>query len=207
MIQSNRKYFHNLFRYRQTFERVRFDFSFKCHQQLSYLQTLNKMPPKKATSSATKRKTAEQIVPKVKDPFSASKRPKKEDNDVVEIENDKNCKEESENCSSNGTKNNGEKKQEPIKSNENSVDVEDEEKKENIPKSKAKKSKKELDEDDVEEIEIGENNKTETSTSTSKLYDKDEFAKCSNGKDWNFKICSWNINGIRAWLEVLFNFD
>ena len=29
-----------------------------------------------------------------------------------------------------------------------------------------------------------------------------EFQEASNGKDWNFKIASWNINGVRAWIEV-----
>lgn len=164
------------------------------------------MPPKKATNASTKRKTAEPIVPKVKDPFSASKRQKKEDNDVVEIENDTlldkglmNTKGESEDLALNGTKNKDENKHETNKRTE--IDVEDEEKKENMPKSKAKKVDKEEQEDEVvEEIEIDEKSKTETNVS--KLYNKDEFAKCSNGKDWNFKICSWNINGIRAWVEV-----
>jgi len=32
-------------------------------------------------------------------------------------------------------------------------------------------------------------------------YDVDKFKQTSNGKDWNLKIVSWNVNGIRAWLE------
>jgi hypothetical protein len=31
------------------------------------------------------------------------------------------------------------------------------------------------------------------------------YSECSSGKDWDLKIVSWNINGLRAWLEV--NFD
>ncbi|CAF0794509.1 unnamed protein product [Brachionus calyciflorus] len=30
---------------------------------------------------------------------------------------------------------------------------------------------------------------------------KDEFKHASNGKEWNFKISSWNINGLRAWIK------
>jgi len=32
-------------------------------------------------------------------------------------------------------------------------------------------------------------------------YDREEFKSPSNGKDFNFKISSWNVNGVRAWLE------
>lgn len=31
-------------------------------------------------------------------------------------------------------------------------------------------------------------------------------SKSSNGNPWNFKISSWNVNGIRAWLEVIICF-
>lgn len=33
-------------------------------------------------------------------------------------------------------------------------------------------------------------------------YNKQDFTEASNGKEWNFKIASWNINGVRAWIEV-----
>lgn len=41
-------------------------------------------------------------------------------------------------------------------------------------------------------------------TQSALKYDKEEFKNPSNGKDWNFKISSWNVNGVRAWLEVYF---
>lgn len=31
-------------------------------------------------------------------------------------------------------------------------------------------------------------------------------AKTKDGKEWNLKISSWNINGVRAWTEVLVQF-
>ena len=31
-------------------------------------------------------------------------------------------------------------------------------------------------------------------------------AKTPDGKPWNKKFASWNVNGIRAWLEVTFYF-
>jgi AP endonuclease-1 len=27
-------------------------------------------------------------------------------------------------------------------------------------------------------------------------------AKTKDGKEWNLKVASWNVNGIRAWTEV-----
>ncbi len=118
LLHTNRKSFHNIFRYRPTLTTVCFS------------QTLNKMPPKKVTNTSTKRKTAEPIVPKVKDPFSASKRPKKEDNDVVEIENEKfpdkadmNPEEKSKHLSLNGSKNKDGKKNETSRQSETLADV------------------------------------------------------------------------------------
>ena len=35
------------------------------------------------------------------------------------------------------------------------------------------------------------------------IYDKDDFKNSSNNKDWNMKLVTWNINGIRAWIEVI----
>jgi hypothetical protein len=37
-------------------------------------------------------------------------------------------------------------------------------------------------------------------------FSKDEFKNPSNGKEWNLKITTWNINGVRAWLKVLEDF-
>lgn len=37
-----------------------------------------------------------------------------------------------------------------------------------------------------------------------KTLEQINYSECSNGKEWDFKIVSWNINGLRAWLEVKF---
>ena len=39
-----------------------------------------------------------------------------------------------------------------------------------------------------------------TPTETKLKYNKEDFA-CDR-TDWNLKLVSWNINGIRAWIEV-----
>ena len=62
------------------------------------------------------------------------------------------------------------------------------------PKPAAKKKKSEDDDDDEEN---GENSEL-----TNVKFNKEDFKDSSNGKPYNLKIVSWNINGIRAWLEV-----
>ena len=41
-----------------------------------------------------------------------------------------------------------------------------------------------------------------TETETKLKYNKEDFT-CDK-TDWNLKLVSWNINGIRAWIEVSF---
>lgn len=89
------------------------------------------------------------------------------------------------------------------------VEVEEEEEVKPTPKSKpvakasakkpaAKKAKKaSSDNDDDDEAEADE-----VESKSNVKYTKEEFKTASNGKPYNFKIVSWNINGIRAWLEV-----
>lgn len=40
---------------------------------------------------------------------------------------------------------------------------------------------------------------------TSTEFNAQEFlnsSKTEEGKDWNFKVASWNVDGLRAWLKV-----
>lgn len=46
----------------------------------------------------------------------------------------------------------------------------------------------------------------ETPDKESKKVKTDDFssdAKTSDGKKWNLKIVSWNVDGLRAWLKVI----
>lgn len=48
-----------------------------------------------------------------------------------------------------------------------------------------------------------EETKSADQAQSSLKYDKEEFKNPGNEKDWNLKIASWNVNGIRAWLGVI----
>ncbi len=64
-------------------------------------------------------------------------------------------------------------------------------------------SKKLSYEADVEEAKLDSSKENNEETEKQALkYDSHEFREPSNGKEWNFKIASWNVNGVRAWLEV-----
>jgi len=77
--------------------------------------------------------------------------------------------------------------------------------------SKRKAEVEEEDEDD--DVKPSKSVKTEKQSDTSRkaskkeqipdvsLIDFSNESKSPDGKPWNFKITSWNINGIRAWLE------
>lgn len=53
----------------------------------------------------------------------------------------------------------------------------------------------------TKENEVGDTATRKNKTSTS--YDGEDFSSCDskNGKQWNFKISNWNVDGIRAWLK------
>lgn len=59
---------------------------------------------------------------------------------------------------------------------------------ENAERAKAKQPQKKQVEDQKPAVDL--------------KYSRQDFKKASNGKEWNFKIASWNINGVRAWIEV-----
>ena len=75
--------------------------------------------------------------------------------------------------------------------------------------SKSKKTNKnEKDDENGDEEEDAVVEKEGKNGKESKYnYSKEEFSKPSNGKDWNLKIVSWNVNGIRAWCEVRIRFN
>lgn len=63
---------------------------------------------------------------------------------------------------------------------------------------KTKQAKSKDKDDDDEEDEDGENTKIKEIPK----YDSAEFKKPSNGKDYNLKMVTFNVNGIRAAIEV-----
>ena len=67
--------------------------------------------------------------------------------------------------------------------------------------TKKKKTKKE-DEDDEEDDDEEENEKSKQKELPK--YDSNEFKKPSNGKDYNLKMVTFNVNGIRASIEVIY---
>ena len=46
-------------------------------------------------------------------------------------------------------------------------------------------------------------NKTTTEFHTQ---DFNNVSKTVDGKNWNFKIASWNVDGLRAWIKVIYTF-
>ena len=62
-------------------------------------------------------------------------------------------------------------------------------------KSKAKKKSEDDKNDDADVDAI---------SAANVKYDQEAFKNPLNGKEWNLKISSWNINGVRAWLEVIY---
>ncbi len=63
------------------------------------------------------------------------------------------------------------------------------------PKKAAATKDEDDDEDDEDEVEVPK---------LVQHFSKQEFVNASNGKEYSLKISTWNINGIRAWLKVLF---
>lgn len=148
--------------------------------------------------------------PLVKDPFTASKRSKKDDpkeNDPIEII-EENKLDKLENGSEKklveekSVKSPKRKENDSVEEKENSEE-DDTTTKKGVKKIAVSKSKKKKD-DEEEEEESNEIEEKSSKTQVSSKYDKEEFKKTNGNKDYNYKIVSWNINGIRAWLEVRF---
>lgn len=90
-------------------------------------------------------------------------------------------------------------------------------KEEKDPKPKRGKTEKTKDISDAEEDSETEvvpakkgrstkeksNEKVPPKNKTSTSYEAVNFTSCEshNGKEWNFKISNWNVDGIRAWLK------
>lgn len=134
--------------------------------------------------------------PTVKDPFTASKRLKKTEStasaSAVDDENEVEILEEIEAKKE-------EKKTTNLKSDDGSKANDKTPTK--ITVTKSKKSTKSDGSEENDEAG-GEEKESKSAASTIVKYDKEEFKKASNGQEWNLKIVSWNMNGIRAWLEV-----
>lgn len=184
----------------------------------SFASKLVKMPPKKANSkrkviillkskkivknkSFLSIKQAEQtpIKPIVSDPFSAAKKSKKEEKitneneeEINEIKEINDYKNESEIEVQKPAKNNT--VQPKIKSLFASKPIEDNG--DNKAKKGKKKTKKDDDEDDGDENEEGEEKAKEIK------YNPEDFIKTTNNKEYNFKMVTFNVNGIRASIEV-----
>jgi rare lipoprotein A (peptidoglycan hydrolase) len=156
-----------------------------------------------------KKQSENSVSPAFKSPFhaaasSASKK-SKTDNDVIEIDsktksttiltetsqNSPSTNQVSENC---------------IEKNLKIDDVERKESDDDLNLKTSKNEKNEKNKKGKKASETEDKDKDEEEVETSSIYKKEDFIKTSNGKEYNFKITSWNINGIRAWIEVLFFF-
>jgi hypothetical protein len=158
-----------------------------------------RMPPKKITASVASKRKGEKLSesPQVKDPFSAAAAAKKskinEKSTTKETEHEKEVNEET---------NNKEIPQIKLRSPSPIAASAKKTKATTNGEKKAKaKSKKDDTEEQDENGTPSESTKSEA-TSTTK-FSKEEFQKASNGKEWNLKIVSWNVNGIRAWIEAI----
>ena len=75
-------------------------------------------------------------------------------------------------------------------------------------KTSTKKKKKDKDDqsndcdDDDDGDGDGEADKEESKVTKEPRYKRQDFCRPSDGKEWNLKIVSFNVNGIRAWLQV-----
>jgi AP endonuclease-1 len=97
----------------------------------------------------------------------------------------------------------GDKKKEDVKTPDEGDAADEQDKKEAPAKSQSKKRK--LDPDSANGDEAGEPKaKLKAKSSITESFGDTDFsakAKTPSGKEANFKIASWNVNGLRAWLE------
>lgn len=152
------------------------------------------MPAKKATATniASKRK-GEKLsdTPLVKDPFAAAASAKKTKLDEKKLDNEI-ISERGEAISD--VKKTKVKSRSPSPVNEK---VAKKAKVTNEGKARAKSKKKENEEKDEDDTP------SESKSEATVKYDSEEFKTPSNGKEYNLKIVSWNVNGIRAWIDVI----
>lgn len=173
-----------------------------------------KMPVKNLSN--TKRKVdSSPAVPLVKDPFTAAaaKKKKKEDlnsSDVEIIKPETDQEVNNLNSHANGKTEinlevDSKEETEPKQSEKEATAQSNGKSNKKVAAifSKSKKTNKnEKDDENGDEEEDAVVEKEGKNGKESKYnYSKEEFSKPSNGKDWNLKIVSWNVNGIRAWCE------
>jgi len=128
----------------------------------------------------SKRKVAE-ISPSVADPFSASKRKSKTSTDVIV------CEEE-------------EEKAQAVEEIIVREDV-------NVTESVVIKTDEVVVESRVKKsAAIFKSIFAKENVIVPGKWDNEDFGAGMEGKEWNLKIVTWNINGIRAWIEVVMFF-
>lgn len=180
-------------------EKIQFYFRLNKFGQIVNFLSINKikMPPKKSKRKVSNQNTnliyrylfkkilfskaeASAKSSVVKDPFSASKRSKKDNDEIFCVEKEENIIEST-------------------LATEISPKIE---KNSSLIKeiTQNKNNDEKIDNEDDDGIKTP---KKTTKEETSSKYDKKEFESTSNGNDYNLKIVSWNINGIRAWLDVI----
>jgi len=164
-----------------------------------------RMPPKKITASVASKRKGEKLPesPQVKDPFSAAAAAKKSKINEKNVPNETEHDKESNTGTVSKETNNIETPQ--IKSRSPSPIAESAKKTKATTngekKAKAKAKSKKDDTEEQDENDTPSESKTEAANTTK--FSKEEFQKASNGKEWNLKIVSWNVNGIRAWIEAI----
>lgn len=138
------------------------------------------------------------MKPIVSDPFTAAKKAKKESQQTEEVEEE--CKNEI-------------KIDKEILAETQAIDIENATAKKvvqpkinnhfisNVTKKTKQAKSKDKDEDDEENED--DEDKEDTKIKEIPKYDSAEFKKPSNGKDYNLKMVTFNVNGIRASIEVI----
>lgn len=161
------------------------------------------MPAKKNPITAASKRKGEKLPtsPLVKDPFSAAAEAKKAKLEQKKLENE-NGSEKDENNHLDVESLTKKEKTTKSKSRSPSPVVSEKDKKTKITsgaktKTKSKKNEKE----DQDENDTQSESKLETDSTTK--YNSEDFKTPTNGKEYNLKIVSWNVNGIRAWIDVI----
>ncbi len=140
------------------------------------------------------------MKPIVSDPFTAAKKAKKESQQTEEAEVEEECKNEI-------------KIDKEILAETQAIDIENATAKKVVqPKinnhfisngTKKTKQAKSKDKDQDDEENEDDEDKEDTKIKEIPKYDSAEFKKPSNGKDYNLKMVTFNVNGIRASIEVI----
>ena len=181
------------------------------HQLTSFLIdsrcASTQMPGKNATTS--KRKVAESAAATktLKDHFmaAASKRSKKDAEDEDQVVEEAVNKMQPATAATDNTTLDDEKKESKATSKDVVATAPTKTKTASIflkAKKASKKSKGKEDEGNDCDDDNDEDAEEESKVQKESRYNKADFIRPSDGKGWNFKIVSFNVNGVRAWLQV-----